>query len=107
MQFNCYHYCNGMKCLNYCLNGVMSACRSMFFSNYKMSRPKIYDGFDSVKWGCSDRVFSRSLPNRIGNIANFNLAMSFKIKKTNKVVTLKGNPFYQLTSNFTFTKNLR
>ena len=42
------------------------------------------------------------------NVANFILAEPFKIKKTNKVfATLKGNSFYQLTSNLTFANILR
>ena len=55
----------------------------------------------------SIEFFTISPQHKNDNITNFVLALPFKIKKTNKVCNLQINPFYQLTSNFTFTNILR
>ena len=46
-------------------------------------------------------------PTGMHSCANFVLDVPFKFKRPMKSVTLKANPFYQLTSNLTFTNMFR
>ena len=68
----------------------------------------VYSKFPYRGWTPLE-FFTISPQYRNAIITNFILALPFKIIKTNnllKSLTLKCSPFYQLTSNFTFTNNI-
>ena len=77
-------------------------CSSLLRWTFVFNRTSIDSAYLAQKHAASLEFFTISMQYKNAKIANFVLAVPFKIIKITTFATLKGNPFHQLTSIFTF-----